>query len=133
LKFVFFKVSFIPSILFAFSATAKQKEEIIELKDNKPILGKWMMYGETPQLHIPIKKVKNEWTFGRDGNISVISRDPRMTSMQRLKVSYTVEDGVIKKQFTPGRTKTENCKVIKLEGKDMTLHCKFNYYLFKKM
>lgn len=118
------------SFLFTFSANA---EEIIKLENEKPILGKWMMYAETAALHKDKKEVQNEWTFSRGGVLSVVSRDPRIDAPKLINVTYSIEDGVIKKQFAPGRQKFEFCKVVKLEGKEMILHCKFNYYLFKKM
>ena len=62
----------------------------------------------------------------------VVSRDPRLSAQKEIKVKYSIVDGAIKKQFQPGREKYESCKVIKLEDKDMTLHCKYNYYLFKR-
>lgn len=121
---------FLTSLSFTFSANA---EEIIELKDSTPILGKWLMYAETAALHKSKKEVANVWKFSKDGGLYVESRDPRLDSVQEIRVTYSIEDGVIIKQFQPGRSKTETCKVIKLEGKEMILHCKFNYYLFKKI
>lgn len=117
------------SFLLAFSANA---EEIIRLENNKPILGKWIMYAETAALHKDKKQVHNEWTFGNDGKLAVISRDPRLDAPKLIKVDYSIEDGVIKKQFQPGRNKFESCKLVKLEKTEMILHCKFNYYLFRK-
>ena len=58
--------------------------------------------------------------------------DPRLNGIKAVNVKYSVEDGVIIKQIQPGRTKTERCKVIKLDDKDMTLHCKYLYYLLRR-
>ncbi len=117
-------------VLLAFTANA---EEIIELENSKPILGKWMMYAETAALHKDKKTVQNEWTFAKDGSLSVISRDPRLDAKKLIKIKYSIEDGKIKKQFQPGREKYEYCSIIKLEEKNMIMHCKFNYYLFKRI
>ncbi len=129
MKKTFKTLTFSTLVLLAFSTYA---EDIIKLENNKPILGKWLMYAETAALHKDKKEVQNEWTFNSNGTISVISRDPRFDAQKLININYAIEDGVIKKQFQPGRSKTEDCKVVKLEAKDMTLHCKFNYYLFKR-
>ncbi len=114
----------------AFSANAK--DVIIKLEDNSKILGKWKLYAETAALHKEKKLVKNDWNFGADGILTSTSRDPRIGASKDVKVKYSIEEGAIRKQMQPGREKYETCKVVKLEGKDMTLHCKFNYYLFTR-
>lgn len=114
----------------AFSANAK--DAVIKLEDNSRILGKWKLYAETAALHKEKKLVKNDWNFGADGILTSTSRDPRIGASKDVKVKYFIEDGAIKKQQQPGREKYESCKVVKLEDNDMILHCKFNYYLFKK-
>ena len=114
----------------AFSASAK--DVIIKLEDNSRLLGKWRLYKETAALHKKAKEVQNDWNFGTDGVLTSTSRDPRLGASKDVKVKYSIEDGVIKKQMQPGREKYETCAVVKLDGKDMTLHCKYNYYLFTK-
>ena len=116
----------------AFTAFNANAEEIIKLEDNSKILGKWNMIMETPALHKKGKKVENSWEFRNNGVLAAISRDPRLDAQKEVKVKYSIEDGMIVKQLQPGREKYEKCKVIKLDGKDMTLHCKFNYYIFKR-
>lgn len=107
-------------------------EEFIVLKDNKPILGKWNIYAESAALHKEKVPINNDWSFGKNGFITAISRDRRMSSSQGIKVKYTIVDGIIRKQFVPGREKYEDCKVTKLEGKEMILHCKFNYFFMTR-
>lgn len=114
------------------ASSAHAKEEIIFLEDNKPILGKWILYAETAALHKKRKDVRNEWDFRKGGVLAAISRDPRLDADKEVKVKYAIEDGMIKKQAQPGREKYETCKVVKLEGKDMILHCKYLYYLLKR-
>ena len=116
----------------AFTAFNVNAEETIKLEDNSKILGKWDMILETPALHKKGKKVENSWEFRNNGVLAAISRDPRLDAKKEVKVKYSIEDGAIKKQLQPGREKYESCKVIKLDKKDMTLHCKFNYYIFKR-
>lgn len=120
------------SVLLASSAYAA--EEFIALQDNKAILGLWHVHHETPALNKGKVKINNEWSFGKNGIISAISRDRRIysNSGQVVKVKYSVVDGVIRKQLAPGREKYEDCKVIEMQGKDMTLHCKFNYFFMTK-
>jgi len=116
-------------LVFASSANA---EKTIPLEYNSRILGEWKLYAETPQLHLEKKMVKNKWNFRDNGILTSTAFDPRLDGMKAVNVTYAVEDGVIKKQIQPGRTKTENCKVVKLDGSDMILHCKYLYYLFKR-
>lgn len=115
-----------------FTALSVNSEETIRLEDETAILGQWNMYAETPALHKEKKAVSNDWRFARNGNLFVTSRDPRLAAKKEIKVKYSIEDGNIRKQFQPGRNKYETCKVIKLQKREMILHCKFNYYLFRK-
>lgn len=107
-------------------------EEFIALEDNKAILGNWNIHHEAAALHKEKVKINNDWNFGKNGTITAVSRDRRMSSAQGIKIKYSVVDGVIRKQFVPGREKYEDCKVIALEGREMTLHCKFNYFFMTR-
>jgi len=123
------KLLTLATLLVASSAYA---EKTIPLEDNSLILGKWKLTAETPQLHLEKKYVQNEWNFRDNGVLTSTAFDPRLDGKKAVNVKYTVEDGVIKKQIQPGRDKTENCKVVKLEGNDMILHCKYLYYILEK-
>lgn len=125
-------VKFLTFSALLFASTAYAAEKTIYLEDNSAILGEWKLYAETPALHKEKKMVQNKWNFRTNGILTSTAFDPRLDGIKAVNVTYSVEDGVIKKQIQPGRTKTENCKVIKLEGKDMTLHCKYLYYLLKR-
>ncbi|BCG64369.1 MAG: hypothetical protein methR_P2142 [Methyloprofundus sp.] len=114
-----------------FTSTANAKK-YIELEDNSQILGKWKLYAETAALHKTKKMVQNEWIFRDNGILTSVAFDPRLDGKKSINVTYKVEDGVIKKQVQPGRDKVENCKVVKLEGDDMILHCRFLYYLLRR-
>ncbi len=124
------KILSIVAVLLASSAFAAEK--FIVLEDHKPILGKWNIHHESAALHKEKVAINNDWTFGKDGTITAVSRDRRMSSAQGIKIKYSIVDGVIRKQFMPGREKYEDCKVVKLEGKEMILHCKFNYFFMTK-
>jgi hypothetical protein len=65
---------------------------------------------------------------------TIVSQRVVRSAGHRIKlvdVKYSIENGAIIKQIQPGRSKTESCKVVKLEGDDMILHCNFLYYLLK--
>lgn len=119
------------TILLAFSVNA---EDFIELKDNSTILGTWVVKAEAAALHKEKKLLQSEWTFAKNGFMTSKSKDKRMSGYggNSLKVKYSVENGMIHKQTSPGREKYEDCKVISMEGKDMVMHCKFNYFFLTK-
>jgi len=125
------KTILLMAVFVAFTANAK--DTVIELEDNSKILGKWKMYAESAALHKEKKEVNNEWEFLDDGVLAAVSRDPRLSASKKVNVKYSIEDGVIKKQSQPGREKYESCKVVKLEGKDMVLHCKYLYYFLTRI
>ena len=123
------KLLTLASVLFALSAYA---ETTIPLEDNSLILGEWKLYAETAALHKEKKMVQNKWNFRNNGILTSTAYDPRLDGIKAVNVTYSVEDGVIKKQIQPGRTKVESCKVVKLEDDEMILHCKYLYYLFRR-
>lgn len=127
---VIIKLAILISLLITKSAYA---EEYIKLQDNKKILGTWNVTAEAAALNKDKKLVDNDWTFDRQGKLTAVSKDRRFSGEGRpIKINYSIEDGMIKKQFQPGRTKYELCKVVKLQGREMILHCKFNYFFLTK-
>jgi len=127
-------LSLLAIICIAFPANAKKPEQIIELEDNSKILGTWKIYAESATRKKRNRKDVNiQWTFKNNGIIHAVANDTRgRTRETSIDIKYSIENGFIKKQVTPGSQRTENCKVIKLEGDDMTLHCKFLYFYMKK-
>ncbi len=125
-------MKFLTFVTLLFAATAYAAEKTIHLEDNSAILGEWKLYAETAALHKEKKMVQNKWNFRKNGILTSTAFDPRLDGIKAINVTYSVEDGAIKKQMQPGRTKTESCKVIKLDNKDMILHCKYLYYMFKR-
>lgn len=77
------------------------------------------------------KMVQNKWNFSKNGILTSTAYDPRMDGIKAVDVKYSIENGAIIKQIQLGRSKIESCKVVKLEGDDMILHCNFLYYLLK--
>lgn len=117
------------AIFFALSAHAD-----VQLKDNTEILGKWKVNAEAAKLDGEKKKVIVEWDFQPDGSLNTISTDAGgRTQEMHITIKYKVEDGVIKKQVSPGREKFEDCKVVERAGSDMTLKCPFLYYFLTKI
>ncbi|MGY6274463.1 hypothetical protein [Methylomonas sp. MgM2] len=115
--------------LAAFSAHA----ETIKLEDNSKILGKWQVTAEAAALDKEKKELNATWEFRKDGTLETIAEDTRgRTKSMDITIKYSVEDGVIKKQAAPGREKYENCAVVKMEGKDMILKCKYLYFFMTR-
>lgn len=120
----------IMGVALLFSVTANAE---VELEDNSKILGKWDLVAEAIALHKEKVELFAVWEFRKDGIIHTESNDRfGRTNTLKIDLTYAVEDGVIKKQKTPGRSKMEDCKVIKLEGGEMTLKCTYVYLFFKR-
>ncbi|MDD5216137.1 MAG: hypothetical protein PHQ03_11465 [Methylococcales bacterium] len=102
----------------------------VALKDSSEILGHWVVSAESLKLDGEKKLIKSSWDFKDDGTLTAISTDSLgRTKEMTVVVKYTVEDGLIKKQLSPGREKYESCSVIQREGSDMVLKCT-NLFLF---
>jgi len=114
--------------LFAISANAE-----ILLKDNTEILGKWKVYAEAAALDKEKSDLNVEWEFKADGVLNTLSKDTRgRTGSFDIPLKYSIVDGAIKKQSTPGREKYETCIVVEKTGSEMIIKCKFLYYFMKK-
>lgn len=114
--------------LFAVSANAE-----IKLQDNAKILGKWRVTGEALALDKERKALNVSWEFMRDGTLMTVGEDSLgRTKEMDIAIKYKVEDGVIKKQTSPGREKYEDCAVIELEGSQMTLKCRSLYFFMTR-
>jgi hypothetical protein len=102
----------------------------VELKDNSEILGHWTVTAEALKIDGDKKFIKSVWEFKNDGTLVSVSTDSLgRTKEMTVVVKYSVEDGVIKKQLSPGREKYESCPVVQKEGSDMVLKCT-NLFLF---
>lgn len=117
------------AIFFALSAHAD-----VVLKDKSEILGKWKVTAEAAKLDGEKKNVIVEWEFQSDGVLQTIATDAGgRTNEMHIPVKYSVENGVIKKQVSPGREKFEDCKVIEKNGAEMILKCPFLYFFLTKI
>ena len=119
----------IVAILFALSAHAD-----VVLKDESEILGKWKVTAEAAKLDGEKKAVIVEWEFQSGGVLQTIATDAGgRTNEMHIPVKYSVENGVIKKQVSPGREKFEDCKVVEKQGTEMILKCPFLFYFLTKI
>lgn len=109
--------------LAAFSANAD-----VKLEDNSKLLGKWQVTAEALALDREKKPLHVTWEFQKDGTLMTTGEDARSGIGEvSIPIKYSVADGVIKKQITPGREKYEDCSVVEMDGKEMVLKCKFLY------
>jgi hypothetical protein len=116
------------AIFFTLSANAD-----VELKDNTEILGRWNLHDEAVSLTSPKKAVTQEWEFKADGILMTTASDVAgRISELKIPLKYSVENGLIKKQSTPGREKYELCKVIEKDDTNMILRCTYFFFLTKK-
>lgn len=122
------KILPVTAIFFALSAQAD-----VALKDNSEILGKWNLYAEAAKLEGEKKALTVEWDFKADGTLQTTSTDSvGRTSEFKVALKYSVDDGAIKKQSSPGREKYESCKVVEKDGAKMILKCKYLYFFLTK-
>ena len=116
------------ALLFSVAANAE-----VKLKDNSEILGKWNLYAEATSLHKEKVELFSVWKFRKDGIIHTETEDRfGRTKTLKIDLKYLVENGVIMKQKSPGRSQMVTCSVIKLEGGEMTLKCPFVFLFFKR-
>ncbi|MDP1745882.1 MAG: hypothetical protein Q8L90_09910 [Bacteroidota bacterium] len=116
------------AIFFTLSANAE-----VALKDSSEILGEWNLYAEAAKLDGEKKAVKIEWEFKKDGTLQTTSTDSvGRTKEMKIAIKYSVENGEIKKQTSPGREKYESCKVVEKEDSKMILKCTYLYFFLTK-
>lgn len=102
----------------------------VVLKDSSEILGEWTVTAEALKIDGEKKAIKSAWEFKSDGTLVSVSTDSLgRTKEMTVAVKYAVEDGVIKKQLSPGREKYESCSVVQKAGSDMVIRCT-NLFLF---
>lgn len=119
----------VAAILFTLSASAD-----VLLKDESEILGKWKVTAEAAKLDGEKKKVIVEWNFQPGGVLQTIATDAGgRTNEMHIPIKYSVENGIIKKQVSPGREKFEDCKVVEKSGSEMILKCPFLYFFLTKL
>jgi len=122
------KICYLATVILAFSANAE-----VKLEDNSELLGKWNLYAEAAALNKEKRELNIKWDFKKDGTLNTISEDAGgRTGTFEIPLKYSIVDGAIKKQSTPGREKYETCKVVEKENSEMILKCKFLYFFLRK-
>ena len=122
------KILTLAACFLTFTVNAK-----VTLEDNTKILGVWDLYAEAPAKHKEKKSVDIVWEFKKDGSLMTKAKDKGgRTGLLKIKLKYSVENGEIRKQKTPGREKYESCHVDTLEGSQMILKCEYLYFFLKK-
>ncbi len=125
----YLKIVPIAAIFCALSAQAD-----VALKDESEILGKWKVTAEAAKLDGEKKKVIVEWDFKSGGVLETVATDAGgRTNEMHIPIKYSVENGIIKKQVSPGREKFEDCKVVEKNGSEMILKCQFLYFFLTKI
>ena len=120
-------IKFLPLIVLCYTSTAYAD---VTLKDNSDIVGKWTLTAESLKIDGGKKSVNSSWEFKSDGTLISIATDSLgRTKEMTVAVKYLVEDGLLKKQVSPGREKFESCSVAQKEASDMILRCT-NLFLF---
>lgn len=135
MKLTFAFIVGVALLAFSFTINAEQKKAIqfVELEDDSKILGEWKLFAEAIALHKEKVELFSIWDFTKKGIIHTRSEDRfGRTKTIKIDLKYMVEDGVIKKQTTPGRSKMESCKLATLNKKEMTLKCTYVYLFFKR-
>ena len=123
------KILPLAALFFTLSANAD-----VALQSNAEILGKWKLYAEAIKLDGEKKAVTVEWDFKSDGALLTTATDSvGRTKEMKIAIKYSIEEGGIKKQITPGQEKYELCKVVDKDGSKMTLKCPFLYYFLTKI
>ena len=120
-------MKYLPLVALCFLSSAHAD---VLLKDNSEIVGKWTLEAESLKIDGGKKSVTSSWEFKNDGTLISIATDSLgRTKEMTVAVKYVVEDGLLKKQVSPGREKYESCTVVQKEASDMILRCT-NLFLF---
>jgi hypothetical protein len=105
----------------------------VTLQDNSKILGKWKVTAESMGLDKEKKALNVTWDFQNNGTLMTIGEDTLgRTAQMDIPIKYSVENGVMKKQVTPGREKYEDCSVLEMEGSNMILKCKGLFFFMTR-
>jgi len=116
-------------------AACSANADTIKLENSSKILGKWHVDAAAPALHKEKRAQDSIWNFKNNDTVVVSGKDvvSGRTGMMTIHLKYSIENGVIKKQSSPGRSKYETCAVTELTEKNMTLKCTYLYYFLSKM
>ncbi len=105
----------------------------VKLEDNSLIKGKWTLYAEAIARHKEQVELFGVWDFRDNDVLNTVTSDRYgRTKNLEINLTYKIENGVLKKQKTPGRSKMETCKAVELDDDNMILKCTFVHLFFKR-
>ncbi|OAI19878.1 hypothetical protein A1507_05880 [Methylomonas koyamae] len=100
------------------------------------LLGTWQIEKESVNADgSGARGLNTTWTFRNDGTMEGISQEnDSHARIEQLKavLNYSVEDGKLKKQAAPGRSKMETCAATAKDGNKMVLKCQSIYFFMTK-
>lgn len=119
--------------LVAFSFPVLAEEVQLSKSD---ILGTWQIDKESVNRDgSDARGLNTQWTFREDGTMEGVSQESdahaRIDSL-RAVLNYSVEDGKLIKQASPGRSKMDTCVAVEKEGNTMVLKCRSIYFFMTK-
>ena len=103
----------------------------VKLDSAADVLGVWKVDAEAAKYDGEKKALQVVWEFKEGGILKTVSKDPRTSSFE-VDLSYSIEDGMIKKQSVPGRQKFETCAVLKKTASSMDIKCTYLYFFLTK-
>ncbi|MEQ1635055.1 MAG: hypothetical protein ABL903_00095 [Methylococcales bacterium] len=104
----------------------------VKLKGAADIIGNWRVNAEAVKYEGEKKALDVTWEFKQDGTLKTASKDKR-TGDFGVDLTYSVEDGMIKKQSVPGRQKFESCAVIRKDATSMDIKCTYLYFFLSRI
>lgn len=100
------------------------------------LLGTWQIEKESLNADgSGARGLNTTWSFRNDGTMEGISQEnDAHARIDQLKavLNYSVEDGKLKKQAAPGRSKMETCIATAKDGNKMVLKCQSIYFFMTK-
>lgn len=121
-------LSLLSVLIFSFQGLAKAE---VKLDSAAEIIGVWKVDAEAAKYDGEKKALNVVWEFKEGGILNTVSKDPR-TSSFTVPLTYSVEDGMIRKQSVPGRQKFESCTVLRKTPESMDIKCTYLYFFLTK-
>jgi hypothetical protein len=127
---------FLKSLLMGLALLASASASAEVKLTQQDILGEWKIDYESINADgTDPKELNSVWTFRNDGTMEGVSLDTnkhaRIAEFRAL-VKYTIEDGKLNKQTSPGRSKFDLCVALEKNGPKMTLECNHIYFFMTK-
>jgi hypothetical protein len=122
------KITILAVVVLLFVPAVNAEEAIT---DTLGVIGKWKVWGESPNEEKEKKKVDNIWEFKSNGDLHAVSEDPRTKTLD-LTTKYYIEDGMVMKQKVGRPDKYDRCGV-QITGDEMILKCPGLYFFMTKI